>query len=735
MNKNAQNALVSLCLTLVFLTVGASLSIAQTPTKPNTKQLLELVRAKRSNAPFVLVTPEDLAKASGGENESVSALSDPCEMAVAIDIGQVIGNALNNTDCRLDDGSWADFYVFNGNQGQQIRIFMNSSSIDSYLGLANESGTFVVEDDDSGGGLSALITATLPETGTYIILANSALPNEFGGYQLSVSGPQPCTFSVSPAMTEIPAVGGTFTFTVNTQPECYWQAFRSNNYSDSSSRGRGTGTVTYTVSQNGSGSIRTGSISVSSFPSISFITSFSFTQPSVACNYALQPSSVNIAAAPTNGSFQIIAPAGCPWTVQSNFSFVNAGGSGTGNGTINFSVMQNNGAARSAIITVAGLTFTINQAGLNCTYAISPRQINVGRQGGSGVVNVNTQPGCTWIASRNSLWITIQTVSGTGAGTIPYTVAVQPESQQRSGAIQIFYSLNETSQSTSVWIDQTGTFSNPEFDFNGDGKSNLVVFRPSDRNWYIELGVHIYSKYVWGLATDKIVPADYDGNGRTDIAVFRPENGIWYINSLGGNTSAVQFGTSGDIPVPADYDGDGRADIAVYRPSTGVWYIRKSSDSQFIITQFGLAEDVPTRGDFDGDGKADIALWRPSTGVWYRLNSSDGSFFAYQFGLGEDKPVAADYDGDGKTDIAVWRPSDRVWYRLNSSNNSFTAIQFGLSDDLPTVADYDGDRKADIAVFRPSTGVWYSLNSGNGALSVRQFGLSGDLPVSNAFVR
>jgi len=399
-----------LFLALLFL-VGWSTSNAQVSNEKKKfvdKFLSDIIRTKRGNKPFVLLTPKDLSGIPTQDITEILTVGDPCDKATPISIGQATGGALSNTDCRLDDNSYADFYIFNGNQGQQVTVFMNSSSIDSYLGLANESGTFTVEEDDSGGGLSARISATLPQTGLYIILANSALLNEFRGYTLRLSGAALCTYSVSPTTADIPAIGGTFSFTINTQPECHWQAVAPYSYITTNSTGIGTGTVTYTVAQNGSGAIRNGSVRVGSAPLFTGEQIFNITQPSVGCTYSLSPTSVNIPATQTTGSFSIIAPAGCPWTVQSNSAFVSSDGSGTGNGTITYNIAHNNGAARVETISVGGQTFTINQEGLNCTYAVTPIQINVGRSETNGTVTVNTQPGCTWMATRNQLWIEIQ---------------------------------------------------------------------------------------------------------------------------------------------------------------------------------------------------------------------------------------------------------------------------------------------------------------------------------------
>jgi hypothetical protein len=268
-------------------------------------------------------------------------------------------------------------------------------------------------------------------------------------------------------------------------------------------------------------------------------------------------------------------------------------------------------------------------------------------------------------------------------------------------------------------------------DYDGDGKADITVFRPSTGTWWTQKssdGTAVARQL--GNSTDIPVSGDYDGDGKADVAVFRPSTGTWWIQkSSNGTVVAQPWGISTDIPVPGDYDGDGKTDVAVYRPSTGTWWILRSSDGAVMARTFGVSTDVPVPGDYDGDGKTDVAIYRPSTGTWWILRSSDGTAVARPWGISTDIPVAADFDGDHKTDISVYRPSTGTWWILRSSDGAVVAQQWGMSTDIPVPGDYDGDGKTDVAVFRPSTGTWWILKSTDGTSVSRQWGVSTDEPV------
>jgi hypothetical protein len=301
----------------------------------------------------------------------------------------------------------------------------------------------------------------------------------------------------------------------------------------------------------------------------------------------------------------------------------------------------------------------------------------------------------------------------------------QPVTDSRNGIVKPLIKIDRALQA----------ISKPAFDFDGDLKTDISVFRPSVGEWYYQRSSNsVVNGATFGSSTDKIVPADYTGDGKTDIAIFRPSTGFWFVlRSEDFSFYAFPYGVSTDIPAPGDFDGDGKADAAVFRPSTGIWYISKSSGGD-IAQPFGTSGDRPVVADYDGDGKSDIAIFRPSVGEWYALKSAGGVIGA-AFGAGTDKTVQGDYTGDGKADFAFYRPSTGFWWVLRSEDFSFYASPFGAATDTPTPGDYDGDGKFDQAVFRPSTGIWYINKSNGSGVTIQPFGVSTDVPVESAFIQ
>ncbi len=239
-------------------------------------------------------------------------------------------------------------------------------------------------------------------------------------------------------------------------------------------------------------------------------------------------------------------------------------------------------------------------------------------------------------------------------------------------------------------------------DYNGDGTSEIAVFRPSSGLWAVRGLGRVY----FGAPGDLPVGGDYDGDGYTDVAVFRPSTGLWAIKEI----SRAYHGGSGDLPVPADYDGDGLTDLAVFRESSGLWRI-----SNITLVYFGGGGDRPVPGDYSSDGTSEIAVFRPSTGLW----ALRGLTRVY-FGRTDDLPVPASYRGGEESEIGIFRPSTGLW-----AVRELTRTYWGVSGDWPRPADYDGDSTDEPGVFRPASGLW-TVRS----LTRVYFGASGDIPVT-----
>ncbi len=269
-----------------------------------------------------------------------------------------------------------------------------------------------------------------------------------------------------------------------------------------------------------------------------------------------------------------------------------------------------------------------------------------------------------------------------------------------------------------------------KFDFDGDGSSDISVFRRSDRYWYLKQSTSGAVYTQWGLSTDVPVAADYDFDNKTDVAVFRDSSWLAFGSSFG--YTWVVHGQAGDKPMIGDFNNDGKSDWAVRRITSGVvnWFISRGGaawqvpvDTMNITDE--LQDDKPVVGDFDGDHRDEIGAFRD--GTWRTRDFGSGApTSSFRWGSAGDIPVPADYDGDGQTDYAVFRPSTGVWW-INQSTQGVFVARFGLQGDIPVPADYDGDGKVDIAIFRD--GQWWQYLSSTSSASVVNWGTAGDIPI------
>jgi hypothetical protein len=202
----------------------------------------------------------------------------------------------------------------------------------------------------------------------------------------------------------------------------------------------------FSVQQNSSPTQRTSLIQLQDGTSVQIV------QDGLQCSYTLSPSTQNVAAGASNGSFQVVAPAGsgsaCQWRATSNAPWltVTSGSPNVGSQTVSYSVAANaNATSQTGNITVTDLSngstqvFTVYQGAAQCNYEISPGSVNLPSGASSGSFQVNTQAGCNWTATPQNSWITVPAASAvqSGSGTVNFNVAANNTSAQRPGSITV----------------------------------------------------------------------------------------------------------------------------------------------------------------------------------------------------------------------------------------------------------------------------------------------------------
>ncbi|MFN0084250.1 MAG: proprotein convertase P-domain-containing protein [Blastocatellia bacterium] len=168
-----------------------------------------------------------------------------------------------------------------------------------------------------------------------------------------------CSYEIAAASQSFAAAGGAGTISVGTTAACGWTAYSSSSFItiNSGGAGSGGGTVGFTVAPT-QGPARTGTIIVAG-------ETITITQSAGAgCSYALTPATRFFTSAGGAGTVKVSAASECNWTAESSEPFVTVitGGSGSGNGSFNYSVSENKGAAmRAATITVGNQGFAVTQ--------------------------------------------------------------------------------------------------------------------------------------------------------------------------------------------------------------------------------------------------------------------------------------------------------------------------------------------------------------------------------------
>ena len=198
------------------------------------------------------------------------------------------------------------------------------------------------------------------------------------------------------------------------------------------------------------------------------------------CSYTVSPTAFSLGSAAQSPRVTISTSNGCPWTAQSNTSWLSVAAgsgaagstaSGTSSGTVTISMGANaSSTERTGTITLQGTQVIVNQAGAVAA-ASSCGNLRLSRTGDqvSGAwitpffaLDIAVDASCQWNAVSKDAWISIVAGgSGTGNGILSYRVDPNPSNTVRVGHIQV--------ESQLFTVTQFGANDGPGGDGGGDG--------------------------------------------------------------------------------------------------------------------------------------------------------------------------------------------------------------------------------------------------------------------------
>lgn len=271
----------------------------------------------------------------------------------------------------------------------QLQIFG-----DAFLGYA---GSLPLPQFTAGGqsfaGHGQFVFWNTAATKLFVVEQADATAKFSSAYAVSVVAPSTgadgCTIAVQQSIVNVPFGGGFNSIGLTAGSACAWTSVSNSPWITISagSFGFGSGTVSISATANDSGANRAGTVTIAG-------TSVTVTQAVGACTFSLSTTSVSIAAQGDANTFNVTSTAGCGWSANSNVPWltITSGGSAIGSGTVYFSLSPNPGSLpRSGVITAAGLTITVTQAG-SAPRALAQVAAGSGLTTGFFILNTGSAP-------------------------------------------------------------------------------------------------------------------------------------------------------------------------------------------------------------------------------------------------------------------------------------------------------------------------------------------------------
>jgi RHS repeat-associated protein len=293
--------------------------------------------------------------------------------------------------------------------------------------------------------------------------------------------------------------------------------------------------------------------------------------------------------------------------------------------------------------------------------------------------------------------------------------------------------LDESNETLTYTISVRQTYF--DGDFNGDGKTDLVIVNNSTKICSLYLAdqtgqLQFQSNLTLpsSFVPYKVYMGDFNGDGLKDLLIFRLVNSVYYPSILlpTGNSfteydSSVSLGNSSSAYYAGDFNGNGKTDLLANNTSgynclitefnfpggggISFSYLSQCNISWGIIA-YSEIKEVPF--DMNGDGKTELMVSDNSGSRFYGLQ--DGSNIMTQIGTltnpDANKTVLfGDFNGDGMTDIFSFDQSNNWKQSISKANGfvqqditTFNGFLQGASYNNFFAYDMNGDHKSDIVV-------------------------------------
>lgn len=283
--------------------------------------------------------------------------------------------------------------------------------------------------------------------------------------------------------------------------------------------------------------------------------------PVPTCTFALSVGSVQVSATGGIGTVTVTAtPTGCsspPWTVSSPVSWVQVVGSATGSGTASYTVSANTGPARSTAITIAGVPFTVNQAGVIITPPTGEIVFGddfehvVGRSDTTapqlflqrGWTQVKTQQTASGAGGYFYTTTTVPGFTGTFPGGGSRVLAIEMLPQTFGGQTDMYLGVNDIPGDVWfqywIYITPQSTFGCREkwFYVSGDGQ-----YPSHSHKWMLMTGACAYT-------SEQTMPIGFPSVGQFLFALRNADGVSTIFNGQGDPNARGNFGQSNPTPI------------------------------------------------------------------------------------------------------------------------------------------------------------------------------------------